>query len=156
ERGGTKGIPEVARVESAPGVGEAATGQDARPMKRLWVPAAITALALVTYFQFPGHTWLQQDSQIYVAILEHVHDPDTLRNDMLVQRPHVSFTLYDELALGLRAVTGFGFHEVLAGVQIAARALGIWGLYLMATAAGLTSLQALLVAAIVSMGALIA
>lgn len=31
---------------------------------------AIGALALLTYYQFPGHIWLQQDSQIYAAILE--------------------------------------------------------------------------------------
>src|SRR5262249_21118201 len=121
-------------------------------MKPLWIAGAVCALALLTFFQFPGHTWLQQDSQIYGAILEHLHDPDALRNDVLVQRPHVSYTLYDELALWLRAITGSGFREVLAAVQIAARALGIWGLYLMATAAGLSSLYALVVAAVVSMG----
>src|ERR1019366_8508439 len=29
-----------------------------------------------------GHTWLQQDSQIYVPILEHLRDPAVLRNDI--------------------------------------------------------------------------
>src|SRR5262249_36778179 len=145
-----------AGVRSAPGVGQTTIGEDARPMKPLWIAAAVLALALLTYFQFPGHTWLQQDSQIYTPILEHLHDPEALRNDVLVQRPHVAYTLYDELALGLRALTGLGFREVLAAAQIAARALGIWGLYLMGVAAGLSALNALLVAAMVSMGALIA
>lgn len=31
------------------------------------IATAIAALALLTCFQFPGHTWIQQDSQIYVA-----------------------------------------------------------------------------------------
>jgi hypothetical protein len=125
-------------------------------MKPLATAAACIALALLTFFQFPGHTWLQQDSQIYVPILEHLRDPAVLRNDILVQHPHVAFTLYDETALALRAVTGAGFREVLASQQIATRALGIWGLLLMAEALGLAFAPALLVAAICSLGALIA
>ena len=72
-----------------------------------------------------------------------------------MQHPHVAFTLYDETALALRAVTGAGFREVLAAQQIVTRALGIWGLLLMAEALGLAFAPALLVAAICSLGALI-
>jgi hypothetical protein len=124
-------------------------------MKPLATAGASVALALLTFFQFPGHTWLQQDSQIYVPILDHLRDPAVLRNDILVQHPHVAFTLYDETALALRAATGAGFGEVLAAQQIATRALGIWGLLLMAEALGLAFAPALLVAAICSLGALI-
>jgi hypothetical protein len=46
------------------------------------IATAIAALALLTYFQFPGHTWLQQDSQIYAPILDHQRDPLALRNDI--------------------------------------------------------------------------
>jgi len=38
-------------------------------MKRLATPLFCAALALFSYFVIPGHTWLQQDSQIYVPIL---------------------------------------------------------------------------------------
>ena len=124
-------------------------------MKPFATAAVCLALALLTFFQFPGHTWLQQDSQIYAPILEHLRDPAVLRNDILVQHPHVAFTLYDETALALRALTRAGFREVLAVQQIATRALGIWGLLLMAQALGLTFAPALLVASICSLGALI-
>jgi hypothetical protein len=120
---------------------------------------AIGALALLTYFQFPGHTWLQQDSQIYAPILEHQHDASVLRNDIVVQHPHVAFTLYDEAVRSLRGISGQSFQSVLAFQQIATRALGIWGLYLMAAALGLSAgpaLTALTVAAICSLGAVIA
>jgi len=117
--------------------------------------AASLALALVTYFQFPGHTWLQQDSQIYAPILEHLHDSSVLRNDILAQQPHVTYTIYDEAALFLRALTHSDFHQVLAVEQVAARACGIYGLYLAAAAMGLEMAPALLVAAIVSLGAAI-
>ena len=118
--------------------------------------AGIALLAILGYFQFPGHTWLQQDTQIYEPILEHLWDPTVLTKDILVQRPHVSFTLYDETALALRKVTGLGFKSVLSIEQVLTRALGIAGVYLMATAAGLGAGPAFLVAAIYSLGATIA
>jgi len=122
-------------------------------MRPFAIAAASVALALLTFFQFPGHTWLQQDSQIYVPILEHLRDPSVLRNEILVQHPHVAFTLYDEAAIGLRSLTGLGFREVLAFQQVATRAAGIWGLILMAEAMGLGLGSAILVAAICSLGA---
>jgi hypothetical protein len=121
-------------------------------MKRPWVAAAVAALALATFFWFPGHTWLHQDTQIYMPILEHQRDPAVLRNDLIAQHPHDAFTLYDEVAIGLRAVTGLGFKEVLQAQQIVTRAVGIWGLVLLAEAFGLSILQALAVAAIGSLG----
>ena len=77
-------------------------------MKRVATASLCLAFALLTFVQFPGHTWLQQDTQIYAPILEHLRDPAVLRNDILVQQPHVAYTLYDEIALGLRRVTGLG------------------------------------------------
>ena len=125
-------------------------------MKNLWVAAAITGIAFVTFFQFPGHTWLQQDTQIYAPILEHLSDREVLRQDLLVQRPHVSFTVYDEIALALRRLTGLDFKTILAAQQILTRALGVWGVYLMAGAAGLATGPALLTAAVLSLGASVA
>ena len=125
-------------------------------MKRLAIAATVAALALLTFFQFPGHTWLQQDSQIYVPLLEHLRDPTVLRNDILTQQSPLAFTLYDETALALRGLTGRDFREVLAFEQLVTRGLGIWGLYLMASALGLSTAPSLLVAAICSLGAAIA
>ena len=124
-------------------------------MKNLAVVAGILAITALTWFEFPGHTWLQQDTQIYVPILEHLRDPAVLRRDILVSSPHVSFTLYDETARALARITGLGFREVLEGEQIVTRALGIWGLYLMATALGLPAPLSLLVAGAISLGATI-
>ena len=134
-RRGAQGVHQIAGAESQPRLGQTAIGKDSGEMKPLATAAVCVALALLTFFQFPGHTWLQQDSQIYVPILEHLRDPAVLRNDILVQHPHVAFTLYDEVALALRAVTGAGFREVLGAQQIVTRALGIWGLLLMAAGA---------------------
>jgi hypothetical protein len=126
-----------------------------RVLTGVGIAAAIACLSLLTYFQFPGHTYLQQDTQIYVPILEHLWDGSVLSQDLLVQRPHVAFTLYDELALGLRRATGLGFHSILTGLQILTRGLGLWGIYLIAMYLLGDRIRALLVAGIFALGAAI-
>jgi hypothetical protein len=121
-------------------------------MNRIATASLCLAFALLTFFQFPGHTWLQQDTQIYVPILEHLRDPAVLRNDILVQQPHLAYTLYDEFALGVRKITGLGFGAILQAQQIVTRALGFWGLLLLAESFGLALGGAITVAAICSLG----
>ena len=125
-------------------------------MRRLLIGLAILAIAFLNFFQFPGHTWLQSDTQIYMPILEHIWDPSVLQKDLIAQHPHVAFTLYDETAVALRKIMGLEFRLVLEGEQFVLRVLGIWGVYLIATAVGLSDLMALLVAAVFSLGATIA
>jgi hypothetical protein len=119
------------------------------------ISAAIVLLTLLTFFQFPGHTWLQSDTQIYAPILEHMRDPSVLGKDILVARPHVAFTLYDETAVDWARLTGLGFERILAGEQIVLRGLGTWGVYLLAAALGLAPAPALLVTMAFSLGATI-
>jgi hypothetical protein len=122
-------------------------------MKRGPAAAAVVVITLFGFFQFPGHTWLLSDTQIYAPILERLWDPSVFDNELLVERPHVSFTIYDEIALALRRITGLGFREVLAAGQIFFRGLGIWGVFLMATAMGLAFWPAALTTAIFALGA---
>lgn len=124
-------------------------------MKPLWIGMTVLGITLVNFFQFPGHTWLQQDTQIYAPILDHIWDPSTLQRDIVAEHPHVAFTLYDETAIALRRVTGLDFKYVLQSIQFVTRALGLWGLYLIASALGLSDLLALVVTGIVSLGAFI-
>jgi len=120
---------------------------------RIPVPVAVVGLTLLSYFVFPGRTWLQADTQIYVPILERLWDPAVLALDPVAQRPHVAFTIYDEVALGLRRLTGLPFHAILTAQQLLFRALGIFGVYLIGTALGLSLRGALLTAATFSLGA---
>lgn len=122
-------------------------------MKHGLTVAIVAALTLLNFFWFPGHTWLQSDTQIYAPILEHLSDPSVLGQDLLVQRPHVSFTIYDEVTLAMRRVTGLSLAAVLEIQQVAFRALGIWGVLLMATGLGLAFWPSVLVTAIFSLGA---
>jgi hypothetical protein len=122
-------------------------------MKHGLTAAVVAALTLINFFQFPGHTWLQSDTQIYAPILEHFADPSVLGSDPLVQRPHVSFTIYDETTLTIHRITGLSIRRSLQIQQILFRALGIWGVLLMATSIGLAFWPAVLVTAIFSLGA---
>ena len=123
-------------------------------MTNRWSTAlAVLALTVLGFFFYPGHTILQSDTQIYIPILEHIEDPTVLRNDIMAVRPHVSFTLYDESALLLRRITGLSFEHVLSGQQFVYRAIGVWGIYLFATAAGLGPAMAWLMTALLSLGA---
>jgi hypothetical protein len=113
---------------------------------------ALGAFTLLTYFQFPGHTWLQQDSQVYVAILEHLDNPAVLSRDLLCVHPHVKWTAFDEIARALHAVTGLGYHTLLDGQMLVFRFLGLVGIFLLAGSAGLNRIGAIFVSFLFGLG----
>lgn len=123
---------------------------------RLAIGAAIVALTLLSYFEFPGHTYLGSDTQIYVPMLEHIWDPSALTRDLVATKPHLAYTLYDEIAIALRWPTRSSFHTVLVAQQLVFRALQILGVYLLALSFPLVRAKALLVAALFTLGATIA
>ena len=118
-------------------------------------PAAALLLIAVLTFSFPGHTWLQSDTQVYGPILDHQYDPSLFTRELIVQHPHVSYTLYDEAVLALRKATGLGMFAVLKGQQAVWRFGQVTGFYLLAAAAGLSAPAAVLAAAALSLGATI-
>jgi len=113
---------------------------------------ALGAFTLLTYFQFPGHTWLQQDSQIYVAILEHLDQPATLARDLLCVHPHVKWTAFDEIARALHAIPGLDYRAIFDGQMLLFRFVGLMGVFLLAGSAGLTRTGATFVAFLFGLG----
>ena len=75
----------------------------------LLIALALLPLTLLGFFYFPGHTWLQSDTQIYVPILERMADPSLFSKEMVALRPHVTWTLYDESAIALHTITRLRF-----------------------------------------------
>jgi len=120
---------------------------------RFALAAVILALTALGYLVFPGHHYLRQDSQIYVPVLEHLWDPAALAADPVAVEQHFSFTWYDELMLLARRATGLGFQWLMTADQLLWRAAGIFGIWLVATALGLSRWMALLVAAAYGAGA---
>ena len=124
-------------------------------MSRLATGAALAVLTLLSWLSFPGHTWLQQDTQIYAPILEHQWDHRVLNQDLLVQHPHVAYTLYDVVTNAVRRTTGATLEHALAGEQLVFRWLGLLGVFLIAASLGLSRVESLLVTAMWSLGATI-
>lgn len=124
-------------------------------MKALLWGAAVLLITLLGYFFFPGHTYLQSDTQIYIPMLERLHDPALFPRDIVALRPHLTFTLYDEAALALKRLTHADFEWILTTEQLVLRALAVCGLILIALRLGLTAVQSFFVAAVVSLGSTI-
>ena len=124
-------------------------------VSRLGVACVLAILTLAGFFVFPGHTYLQSDTQIYVPMMEHIVDPATFPNDLVATKPHLSYTIYDDVAIGLRRLR-VPFEASLTLQQIVYRALQLYGIYLLATAFPLSPLAALAVTAVAGLGATIA
>jgi hypothetical protein len=123
--------------------------------KRVAVVAALIGLALLGFFQFPGHTWLQQDTQIWAPMFERIWDPTALRHDLVASKPHLSFTIFDETAMALRWITRASFQDVLQFEQIVFRVLELLGVYLLVLSFPLSPRMSMLVTAIFGLGAAI-
>ena len=116
---------------------------------------AIAVLVLLGWLYFPGHTFLHSDTQIYLPILERLRDPALYPEDPVALRPHVSYTIYDEVALLGRRITGAEFQLVLVAQQLLFRACGLLGVFLIGRALGLSAMLSLLVASVYGLGATI-
>ena len=122
---------------------------------RIVLPA-ILMLTTLGFFVFPGSTYLQQDTQIWAPMIEHLRDNTVLDRDMLARRPHLAYTIYDEATRILSRLAGLPLEYSLRSQQAVARALGMYGVWMLAVAAGLPWLPGLLVAGFYSLGATIA
>jgi hypothetical protein len=115
----------------------------------------LSILALHGFFVFPGHTYLQSDTQIYVPMFDRISDPTLFTRELVAQKQHVSLTIYDELAIAGNKVTGIDYEYILGAIQLVTRLAGLYGLYLIGIAFGLSELLALMIPAIVGLGAFI-
>jgi hypothetical protein len=120
-----------------------------------WAVGGLLVLTAIGFFHFPGHTYLQSDTQIYVPILERLWDPGLFAKDIIAQKPHVAFTMYDEVTLALRRLTGAGTREALLGAQLVFRFAALLGVYLFALTLRQGRAAAILVAACFGLGATI-
>ena len=122
---------------------------------RLPLSSSLSAIALLGFFGFPGHTYLHSDTQIYAPMMEHIWDPSSYPGDLVATKPHLSYTIYDEVALGIRRWFGVPFEASLIAQQLLFRTAQAAGIYLLATAIGLSVPMAVGVAAIAGLGATI-
>jgi hypothetical protein len=98
--------------------------------ERLLPIGVLVLLAVAGFTWFPGHTWLQSDTQIYTPILEHLADAGLLARDPIAIHAHVTWTIYDDVNLALRRTAGLDWSEMLMLQQIFFRSLGLLGCFL--------------------------
>ena len=118
----------------------------------MWA-AAILAIAVLGFLFYPGHTYLEGDTLIYVPMLERLQAPVLFYEDPMISRPHLALTAYDEITLGLASFGRWPIELVLQAQHFLFRACWVAGIFLIALRFGLTPLQAWLVAALTSLGA---
>ena len=90
-------------------------------------------LILATWFSFslyPGSTFCEEDTQIYLPILERMLNPSLLRQDLITQYPHTQFTLYDELIVFVARDSGLSLKTVMVNFQFLFRFLFALGFFL--------------------------
>ncbi len=121
--------------------------------RALLLALAISAITFVEFEIFPGHTYLQGKTQLYVPMLERLDTPGFLSRDLVATHPNLSYTIYDEVTLFLHKGLRLDFREALILQQVLCRAAAVLGVYLLVCAAGFNGLWALLIATLVNLGA---
>lgn len=111
------------------------------------------ALLVVTWFEFqvyPGHSYLQGETQLLVPMLERLDTPGFLSRDLVASNPSFAYTIYDEITQLLHAEGHLTFEQALLRQQIFFRFLAVLGLFLCARAFKVRWQAALLLSAAVS------
>ncbi len=114
---------------------------------------SVILLTGLGFFVFPGHSYLQSDTQIYVPMMERIYNPVLFYDDLMIKRPHLALTAYDEIAIALRNYAGLDFENGLKLLQIVFRACAAAGLLLIALRLGLAPPAAFFLAAMVILNA---
>ena len=115
--------------------------------------ATLVALTVHGLWVMPGRAYLISDTQIYSPMLDRLVDPSLYTRELVAQKQHLSLTVWDEAVLTVRRVTGIPHEHVLDGFQAISRLIGLYGLFLIGTGLGLREAAALLIPAIVGLGA---
>ena len=120
---------------------------------RAWL--GLVLLALLSYFQYPGHIYLESDTQIYVPMFERFENLGLLGRDPMAVRAHTAFTLYDELVRAARRVTGLPLEAALGVLHVVVRVTLLAGVFLITRAMGLSEGLALACAGVYALGGVV-
>ncbi len=120
-----------------------------------WCLFWLAWVAAASVLVFPGRTYLHSDTQIYVPLFEHLENTALLQRELIVEGAHLSYTLYDEVTLALRKLSGLDWEWVLLAQQLFFRFVGAVGALLLARSAGLSERASIFVSGVVWLGAFV-
>jgi hypothetical protein len=123
--------------------------------RSVFVCLGILAVSWVEFQIFPGHSYLQSGTLIYLPVLERLDTPGYLSRDLIATSTSVSYTIYDEVTLFAHDAARLDFKKALILQQFLFRAAAVAGIFLLARETGLSGLLSMLVAALVNLGAML-
>lgn len=121
--------------------------------RALLLGLAFSAITFIEFEIFPGHTYLQGKTQLYVPMLERLDTPGFLSRDLVATHPNLSYTIYDEVTLFLHEALRLDFRTALVVQQVLCRSAAILAVYMIVCASGFGESWALLIATLVNLGA---
>ena len=107
----------------------------------------LLGLLVVTWFEFevyPGHSYLQSETQLLVPMLERLDTPGFLSRDLVATNPTFSYTIYDEMTQSLHAGAKLTLEQALRDQQVLFRFAAVLGVFLIARALKVMPAAALL------------
>jgi uncharacterized membrane protein YkgB len=108
----------------------------------------LLGLLVVTWFEFqvyPGHSYLQGETQLLVPMLERLDTPGFLSRDLVAANPTFAYTIYDEITQSLHIAAKVGFEQALMWQQLAFRLAAVIGIFLLARALKVVPWAAILI-----------
>lgn len=123
--------------------------------RALFLCLGILAFTWLEFGLFPGHSYLQGASQIYLPVLERLDTSGYLSRDLVATHPHVTYTIYDEITLFLREAGRLKFDTALKAQQAACRAAALIGVFLLVLSTGLGDVLAFTIAVLLNLGAVL-
>src|SRR4051812_5520448 len=96
--------------------------------RSLLLGLGVLVVAYVEFEVYPGHSYLQGESQIYLPILERLDSPGFLSRDLVATHPIVTYTIYDELSLFLHKAARCSLQHSLEIQQFSCRLAATFGL----------------------------
>lgn len=117
---------------------------------------AIFGAAWLEFTVFPGHSYLEGTTQILLPVVERADAPGLLSRDLVATNGSLALTAYDEATLLLHQAGRLPLRRALVAQQIVFRVAALFGLFMLARAAGLDYLFAFIIAALIELGAAVA
>jgi len=117
---------------------------------------AIFGAAWLEFTVFPGHSYLEGNTQILLPLVERADAPGLLSRDLVATSGSLALTAYDEATLLLHQAGRLPLRKALEGQQFAFRVAALFGLFMLARATGLDYLFAFIIAALIELGATVA
>lgn len=121
-------------------------------MRRVLLMVGLLACASIEFLFYPGHSYLQGESQLLVPMLERLQFPGLLSRDLVATHPVLRYTAYDETTLALVRVGHSSLERALAWQLFGARLAALVGAFLLASACGAGRFTSLAVAGIAGLG----